>query len=123
MPTPVKICGLSTPESVRAAIDGGAGYVGFMFFDKVPRRTPGAAARLASRRGRAASRYGRHRRSFRRLAEELRETLQPNAFRSLHGESVPRLGAAIKATRAVNVLSVSTRPTSKRRAYDPSPSI
>ena len=48
MPTLVKICGLSTPETVRAAIDGGAGFVGFNFFDKSPRYvTPRAAARLA----------------------------------------------------------------------------
>lgn len=44
----VKICGLTTPETVKAAIDGGAGFIGFMFFDKSPRNiTPEAAARLA----------------------------------------------------------------------------
>src|ERR1700761_5885952 len=43
-----KICGLSTPEAVRAALDGGAAFVGFMFFDKSPRNvSPEAAARLA----------------------------------------------------------------------------
>src|SRR5687768_15313652 len=48
MTTPAKICGVSTPEAVRAALDGGAGYLGFMFFDKSPRRlAPEAAARLA----------------------------------------------------------------------------
>lgn len=43
-----KICGLSTPETVRAALDGGAAHVGFNFFEKSPRYvTPEAAARLA----------------------------------------------------------------------------
>lgn len=43
-----KICGLSTPETVRAAVDGGAGFVGFMFFEKSPRNiAPDAAWRLA----------------------------------------------------------------------------
>ena len=43
-----KICGLSTPEAVRAALDGGAAYLGFMFFEKSPRNiAPDAAARLA----------------------------------------------------------------------------
>ncbi len=43
-----KICGVSTPEAVRAAMDGGAGYLGFMFFPKSPRNiAPDAAARLA----------------------------------------------------------------------------
>jgi len=42
-----KICGISTPEAVRAAVDGGAAYLGFMFFPKSPRNiAPEAAARL-----------------------------------------------------------------------------
>src|SRR5690242_10212844 len=44
-----KICGLSTPETVAAALEGGAAFLGFMFFDKSPRNvTPEAAARLAA---------------------------------------------------------------------------
>jgi len=44
----VKICGLTTPETVQAAIDGGASFIGFMFFDRSPRNiTPEAAARLS----------------------------------------------------------------------------
>ncbi|HWE44428.1 MAG TPA: phosphoribosylanthranilate isomerase [Caulobacteraceae bacterium] len=43
-----KICGLTTPQAVRAALDGGASHVGFVFFAKSPRNlTPDAAARLA----------------------------------------------------------------------------
>ena len=43
-----KICGVSTPEAVRAAVDGGAAFLGFMFFPKSPRNIdPEAAARLA----------------------------------------------------------------------------
>jgi phosphoribosylanthranilate isomerase len=55
MAIPVKICGVSTPEAVRAALDGGAGYLGFVFFEKSPRKiAPQAAARLAEPvRGRA----------------------------------------------------------------------
>ena len=33
----VKICGLSTPETIAAAADAGAAYVGFVFFEKSPR--------------------------------------------------------------------------------------
>ena len=48
MTVKAKICGLSTPEAVRAAVDGGAAYLGFMFFPKSPRNiSPEAAARLA----------------------------------------------------------------------------
>jgi phosphoribosylanthranilate isomerase len=32
-----KICGLSTPETVQAALDGAAGFIGFMIFDRSPR--------------------------------------------------------------------------------------
>jgi len=46
--TRAKICGLSTPEGVRATLDGGAAFIGFMFFDKSPRNVePEAAHRLA----------------------------------------------------------------------------
>jgi len=42
-----KICGISTPEALRAAMDGGAGWVGFVFFPKSPRNiSVEAAARL-----------------------------------------------------------------------------
>ena len=44
-----KICGLSTPEAVRAALDGGASHIGFVFFAKSPRDIdPQAADRLAA---------------------------------------------------------------------------
>lgn len=33
----VKICGLSTQASIEAAVDAGAAYVGFVFFEKSPR--------------------------------------------------------------------------------------
>ena len=43
-----KICGISTPEAVSAALDGGAMWLGFMFFPKSPRNlAPDAAGRLA----------------------------------------------------------------------------
>lgn len=42
-----KICGLSTPEAVQAAVDGGASFLGFVFFAKSPRNiAPAAAQRL-----------------------------------------------------------------------------
>ncbi len=44
----VKICGLSTPESVSAAVQAGARYLGFVFFPKSPRNvTPQQARDLA----------------------------------------------------------------------------
>ena len=55
MPLDIKICGLSTPETVAAALDGGASHVGFIFFPKSPRNVaPADAGRLReAARGRA----------------------------------------------------------------------
>ena len=47
--TKAKICGLSTPQSVTAALDGGAAFLGFVFFARSPRNlTPEAAAQLVA---------------------------------------------------------------------------
>ena len=44
-----KICGLSTPETVEAAVSGGAGFLGFVFFRRSPRYVePAAAGRLTA---------------------------------------------------------------------------
>jgi len=46
--TLTKICGLSTPEAVNSAVDGGASFIGFVFYDKSPRNVkPETAAQLA----------------------------------------------------------------------------
>src|SRR5574337_319477 len=51
--TPViKICGLSTAETLDAALDAGADMVGFVFFPKSPRHVDFAAARALGRRAR-----------------------------------------------------------------------
>jgi phosphoribosylanthranilate isomerase len=45
-----KICGLSTPDALAAAVAGGASHVGFVFFPPSPRNvTPEQAAGLAQR--------------------------------------------------------------------------
>jgi phosphoribosylanthranilate isomerase len=50
MPIQTKICGLTTPETVDAAIVGGATHVGFVFFSKSPRNlSVDQAAALAAR--------------------------------------------------------------------------
>lgn len=49
MTVEVKICGLTTPEALRAAVVGGARYVGFVFFPPSPRNIAfEAAAELAA---------------------------------------------------------------------------
>ncbi len=51
MPVATKICGLTTPETLDAALGGGASHVGFVFFPPSPRhldfaRATGLAARV-----------------------------------------------------------------------------
>ena len=47
--TKVKICGLSTPETMQSALDAGADFVGLMFYPKSPRNVSiEQAANLAS---------------------------------------------------------------------------
>ncbi len=48
MTAKAKICGVTTPEAVRAALDGEAAFLGFMFFARSPRNiAPEAAGALA----------------------------------------------------------------------------
>jgi phosphoribosylanthranilate isomerase len=85
----VKICGLSTPKAVAAAVAGRAAYVGFNFFEKSPRYvTAQAAGRLAAPvRGKAKivavvvdPSDG--------LLREIVEALRPD-FVQLHGRETP----------------------------------
>ena len=46
----IKICGLSTPETLDAALQAGADMVGFVFFPPSPRHLPLAVARELGRR-------------------------------------------------------------------------
>jgi phosphoribosylanthranilate isomerase len=54
--TLVKICGLSTPDAVEAALDGGATHLGFVFFPKSPRDIDPADGGRAGRHGARARR-------------------------------------------------------------------
>ncbi|MBY8829761.1 phosphoribosylanthranilate isomerase [Hephaestia mangrovi] len=48
MPVTAKICGLSTPDALAAAVAGGASHVGFVFFPPSPRNvTPDQVSGLA----------------------------------------------------------------------------
>jgi len=102
--TRAKICGLSTPEAVRAALDGGAGFIGFIFFDRSPRHVSVvAAARLAEpARGRAqvvAVVVDAGDEAIGRIAEGL----APDLFQ-LHGAEPPARAADIAARTGAGVI-------------------
>lgn len=44
----IKICGMTTPEAVAAAVDAGVDAIGFVFAKSVRQVTPGQATRLAA---------------------------------------------------------------------------
>ena len=90
-----KICGLSTAESVRAALDGGASHLGFNFYAASPRYVaPAAAAHLAGpARGRARI-VAVTVDPDDDLIDRLVATLQPDLIQ-LHGRETPARAAQI----------------------------
>lgn len=95
--TLIKICGLSTVETLDAALDGGAELVGFVRYARSPRHLELAAGRVLSARARGKAL---------RVAltvdagdEELAaivETLDPDVLQ-LHGEETPERVASVRA--------------------------
>jgi phosphoribosylanthranilate isomerase len=92
-----KICGISTLETLDAALDGGAAYIGFVFFPKSPRYVnPAQAAALAARIEGRAKIVG----LFVNPADAVMvQALNkvPLDIIQLHGEESPSLAAHIKA--------------------------
>ena len=106
-----KICGLSTPETVEAAVVGGAAWLGLNFFDKSPRYvTPEAAGRLAAQ----ARRDGPRRPPAivavtvdpsDALVDDIVANLRPD-FIQLHGDETQARAQAIRARSGVGIIKV-----------------
>lgn len=93
--TAIKICGLTTPETLDAALDAGADFVGAVVFPQSPRHiAPDRAARLFERaRGRAKI-VAVTVDAEDALLDEIARTLKPD-FIQLHGAETP-----VRAERA-----------------------
>jgi phosphoribosylanthranilate isomerase len=106
-----KICGLSTPEGVQAALDGGAAYLGFVFFARSPRDiAPEAAAQLAEPARGKAGVVAVTVDPDDALLERLMATLAPDVIQ-LHGRETPARAAEVARRTGAEVmkaLSVST---------------
>ncbi|MBB3931243.1 phosphoribosylanthranilate isomerase [Kaistia hirudinis] len=100
----VKICGLSTEDTLDAALDAGADMVAFNFFPKSPRFvTPARAAALAGRvRGRAEIVALTVDLDEAALAEIV-ETVRPD-WLQLHGRETPEAVAAVQDCFGLGVL-------------------
>lgn len=100
----IKICGLSTPETVLAALDNGAHLVGFIFFPKSPRHVSiaQAAALRELARGRAMSvavtvdaEDG--------MLDEIVSGMRPDIIQ-LHGHETPQRVRDVKARYGLPVI-------------------
>ena len=104
-PVAVKICGLSTPEAVQAAVEGGAAYVGFVFFARSPRNlAPGRAAELAAAaRAAGVSAVAVTVDASDAELDAIMATLAPELIQ-LHGAETPARAAAVRARTGAEVV-------------------
>lgn len=95
--TDVKICGLSTPQTLRAAADAGARFAGFVFFPPSPRHvSPDIAASLARELPTGVRSVGLFVNADNALLEAVLGAV-PLDMIQLHGEEPPARVAEIKA--------------------------
>jgi phosphoribosylanthranilate isomerase len=103
MPATAKICGLSTAETLDAAIGGGATHVGFVFFPKSPRDVPPEkAASLAARMPERVARVGVFVDPDDALLEHTISAGRLTAVQ-LHGSESPERAAAIRARHRIEI--------------------
>lgn len=97
MATLVKICGLRTPDTLDAALDVGADFVGFVFFAPSPRHVEfgearALGARVAGRAKRVALTVDADDATF----EAIVEALKPDMLQ-LHGKESPERLTALRS--------------------------
>lgn len=102
--THVKICGLTTAETLDAALDAGAAFVGAVFFARSPRNiAPDAAAALfAPARGRAKV-VAVTVNADDALLAEIAATLKPDLIQ-LHGEETPERAEQVRALTGAGII-------------------
>jgi phosphoribosylanthranilate isomerase len=108
----VKICGLSTPEALDAALDGGADMVGFVFFEASPRHVAFETARALGKRVRGrAQKVALTVDAGDALLDAIVEALHPDLLQ-LHGREPPARVAAVKkrlGLPAMKAIAVATK--------------
>ncbi len=106
MPTEVKICGLSEEESVDAALEAGADFVGFVFFARSPRNLSlTRAATLADRARGKAGLVALSVDADDAFLAAIAEALAPDLLQ-LHGRETPERAAAVRAATGRPVMKV-----------------
>lgn len=112
MAVKVKICGLRTEPALTAALDGGADYVGFVFYPPSPRSLPpqeaGRLARLAKGRAKTVALLVD---AGDDLLGEVVSRLDPDLIQ-LHGKESPERVAAVRerwGRPVMKAISIETR--------------
>ncbi len=104
MTVQVKICGISEPETLRAAVEGGARWIGLVFYPPSPRYVaPPLAAELARMIPTAVRTVG----LFVDPDDEFLEAVVsqvPFDMLQLHGKETPQRVAAVKAAFNIPVM-------------------
>jgi phosphoribosylanthranilate isomerase len=102
----VKICGLSTPETLDVALEEGADMVGFVFFPPSPRNISFETARaLGSRVQGRARKVALTVDADDTLLEQIVAALKPDILQ-LHGHETPERVAAIRESFGLPVMKV-----------------
>jgi phosphoribosylanthranilate isomerase len=108
----VKICGLSTPETLKVALDAGADAVGFVFFPPSPRNISLETARALSARVKGhARKVALTVDADDAMLTDIIEALHPDMLQ-LHGKETPARVSAIRqrfGVPAMKVLPIESR--------------
>jgi phosphoribosylanthranilate isomerase len=100
----VKICGLSTPETLDVALDAGADMVGFVFFPPSPRNISFEQARALGLRVKDnAKKVALVVDADDALLEQIVAALKPDMLQ-LHGHETPQRAAAIRESFGLPVM-------------------
>ncbi len=99
----IKICGISTPDALDAAIEGRANFVGFVFFPPSPRNIDLRTARMLTTR--ADAKIGRVGLFVDPSDDALRDAIAAGDLDAvqLHGEETPQRAADVRERFGVRV--------------------
>lgn len=104
MTVKTKICGLSTPETIDAAVDAGADFVGFVFYGPSPRNlTAQDAQALAARVPADVKKVALIVDAEDALLDTIFEAIKPDYFQA-HGSETPERIAEIRARYGIPVI-------------------
>lgn len=99
----MKICGLSTPESVDAAVQGGATHLGFIFFAKSPRNVTAQQAASLAVRANTARTVAVSVNADDAFLDEIVDTMKPDMLQ-LHGSETTNRVAELKSKHQLPII-------------------